>query len=140
VHNLLAAEGFPPKLFAVEDLAGGWKMVVMEFLLYSDCQWMMLEMKEHSERLRYKGKVWQALSVIHGKEFVHGDFRGPNIFVSNNGDVKLIDFDHCGRHEQGRYPREWTIGTAEKTPRRAISCERSMMFCCSIGYSMGRIH
>ena len=33
-----------------------------------------------------------------------------------------------------------TIGTAEKTPRRATSCERSTMFYCSIGYSMGRIH
>jgi serine/threonine protein kinase len=105
VHNLLAAEGFAPELFAVEDLAGGWKMVVMEFLLDSD--WTMLEMKKHSERSRYKGKLWRALSVIHGKEFVHGDVRGPNIFVSKNGDVKLIDFDYCGRHEQGRYPREW---------------------------------
>ncbi|KAI0299536.1 hypothetical protein BC826DRAFT_995116 [Russula brevipes] len=104
-HNLLAAKGFAPKLFAVEDLAGGWKMVVMEFLLDSD--WTMLEMKTHEERLRYKEKLWEALCVIHDKGLVHGDVRDPNIFVSENGDVKLIDFDQCGTHEQDKYPREW---------------------------------
>ncbi|KAI0299538.1 hypothetical protein BC826DRAFT_995127 [Russula brevipes] len=97
MHNLLAAEGFAPELFAVEDLAGGWKMVVMEFLLDSD--WTMLEMTTHEERLRYKEKLWGALCLIHGKEFAISSFQ--------NGDVKLIDFDHCGRHEKGRYPREW---------------------------------
>jgi len=75
VHNLLAAKGFAPKLFAVEDLAGGWKMVVMEFLLDSD--WTMLEMKTHEERLRYKEKLWEALCVIHDKGLVHGDVRRP---------------------------------------------------------------
>ncbi|KAI0299545.1 hypothetical protein BC826DRAFT_995186 [Russula brevipes] len=105
VHNLLAAKGFAPNLFAVEDLAGGWKMVVMEFLLEPD--WTMLEMKTHEERLRYKEKLWEALCVIHDKKLVHGDVRGPNILVSKDGDVKLIDFDYCGTHEQVRYQREW---------------------------------
>ena len=30
VHDLLAGEGFAPELLAVEDMVGGWKIVVME--------------------------------------------------------------------------------------------------------------
>jgi serine/threonine protein kinase len=120
VHNLLAAKGFAPKLFAVEDLAGGWKMVVMEFLLDSD--WTVLEMKTHEERLGYKEKLWEALCVIHDKDLVHGDVRGPNIFVSKNGDVKLIDFDHCGTHERDKYPWPW-----DHTNRPADAIEGGLM-------------
>jgi hypothetical protein len=32
VLELLASSGFAPELFAVEDLAGGWKMVIVEYL------------------------------------------------------------------------------------------------------------
>jgi serine/threonine protein kinase len=102
VHKLLASNGFAPELFAVEDLAGGWKMVVMEYL----SGWVMLGVKPHHERLKYKERLKRALSIIHDRGLVHGDVRGPNILVSKD-DVKLVDFDHCGEEGVKRYPREW---------------------------------
>ena len=102
VHKLLASNGFAPELFAVEDLAGGWKMVVMEYL----SGWTMLGEEPHQERLKYKEKVKEALRVIHEQELVHGDVRWPNILVSKDN-IKFVDFDHCGKEGVNRYPREW---------------------------------
>jgi hypothetical protein len=102
VHKLLASGGFAPELYAVEGLAGGWKMVVMEYL----SGYGMLGMIAHEERLEFKEKLQQALGVIHGRNLVHGDVRGPNILVFKD-DIKLIDFDHCGTEGVTRYPREW---------------------------------
>ena len=45
VHRLLADNGFVPKLIAVKDLVGGWKMVVMEYL----SGWEMLGEKPYEE-------------------------------------------------------------------------------------------
>ena len=53
VHRRLANRGFAPELYAVEDLAGGWKMVVMEYL----SGWEMLGKIAHKERLKYKEKL-----------------------------------------------------------------------------------
>jgi serine/threonine protein kinase len=103
VHKLLASRGFAPELFAVEDLAGGWKMVVMEYL----SGWVMLGEKARQERLEYKEKLKKALSVIHEHDFVHGDVRWPNILVSEKDDINFVDFDHCGKEGVKRYPREW---------------------------------
>ncbi|KAH9966311.1 hypothetical protein BJV74DRAFT_869417 [Russula compacta] len=102
VHNLLAGNGFAPELFAVEDLAGGWKMVVMEYL----SGWVMLGEKPLQERQKYKERLESALRVIHDHGLVHGDVRWPNILVSED-DIKFVDFDHCGEVEVVRYPREW---------------------------------
>ena len=101
-HELLASKGFAPELFAVEDLAGGWKMVVMEYL----SGWVMLEEKSHEERLKYKEKLKKALRVIHDDDLIHGDVRGPNILVYED-DINFVDFDHCGKEGVKRYPREW---------------------------------
>ena len=102
VHKLLAGNGFAPELFAVEDLAGGWKMVVMEYL----SGWVMLGEKPRRERLKYKEKLKDALRVIHDQDLVHGDVRCPNILVSED-DINFVDFDDCGKEGVKRYPREW---------------------------------
>ena len=78
-------------------------MVVMEYL----SGWVMLQVKPHEERLKYKEKLKEALGVIHGHNLVHGDVRCPNIFVSEDGNVKFIDFDHCGADGEDVYPQEW---------------------------------
>ena len=45
MHRLLADNRFAPKLIVVEDLVGGWKMVVMEYL----SGWEMLGEKPYKE-------------------------------------------------------------------------------------------
>jgi len=100
VHDLLASKGFAPELLAVEDLVGGWKMVVMEYL----SGWVMLQEKPHKERQKYKEKLEEALHIIHDRNLVHGDVRCPNILVSEDGNVKFIDFDHCGVDGKDVYP------------------------------------
>ena len=102
VHELLASNGFVPELFAVEDLVGGWKMVVMEHL----SGWVMLGKKPLQERLKYKERLESALGIIHDKGLVHGDVRCPNILISMD-DIKFVDFDHCGEEQDVRYPQEW---------------------------------
>lgn len=77
-------------------------MVVMEYL----SGWEMLERKSYDERLEYQEELRNALGIIHGADFVHGDVRSPNILVSG-AHIKLIDFDHCGKDEVMKYPREW---------------------------------
>lgn len=108
VHELLEQGGFAPKLLAIEEIPGGWMMVVMEYLR----DWVMLGSKLNDERQKYRKKLKEAVSKIHEKDFVHGDIRGANVLVRDveyepGVDVKIIDFDHCGVHKQDRYPREW---------------------------------
>jgi hypothetical protein len=120
VHKLLASSGFAPELFGVEDLAGGWKMVVMEYL--SD--WVMLEEKPHRERLKYQEKLKEALRIIHDRNFVHGDVRGPNILVSEDS-LKLVDFDNCGTEGVDRYPREWDHTQRQEDAKEGECLQRS---------------
>ena len=61
-----------PELYAVEDLAGRWKMVVMELLV-------RLDDAAHEEQQKYKEGLWMAINLIHGHSFVHGDIQSPNV-------------------------------------------------------------
>ena len=102
VHRLLADNGFVPKLIAVEDLVGGWKMVVMEYL----SGWEMLGEKPYEEQLKHKEKLKKALRIIHDQGFVHSDIQWPNILVSKD-EINFVDFDHCGKEGVQRYQQEW---------------------------------
>ena len=44
MHELLASQNLAPKLYGCQDVAGGWKMIVMEFLPREE--WVMLSSKE----------------------------------------------------------------------------------------------
>ena len=48
-----------------------------------------------------------AVKKLHEIGLVFGDLRKPNIMIATNvspPQVKLVDFDWCGKHEEGRYP------------------------------------
>lgn len=49
-------------------------------------------------------KLQNALNILHREGYVHGDFRAPNILINKNGDVRIIDFDWCGKEGEARYP------------------------------------
>ena len=50
-------------------------------------------------------KLKQIVAFFHGKGWVHGDLRRPNILKSKtNDDIMLIDFDWSGKYQEALYP------------------------------------
>jgi serine/threonine protein kinase len=107
-HEHCAVHGIAPKLHAMEELDGGWMMVVMEFL--NEETYSLLRDSHIPRHVLYPG-VKTAISLLHQSDFVHGDIRDVNIMVKREWDeneaaknVKLIDFDWAGREGIARYP------------------------------------
>ena len=44
-------------------------------------------------------QIEKALSLLHTHGYVFGDLQEPNVLYDSNGQVKLIDFDWCGRYD-----------------------------------------
>lgn len=115
VHELLASAepALAPKLYACEDLPGGWKMAVIEFLPQE--QWLTLDafLRKNPEAdivVMVMNRLEEALNNLKSRGFVHGDIRPYNILVSKSEagiDVRLIDFDYSGEANKDRYPRDW---------------------------------
>ncbi|KAG2030090.1 hypothetical protein BDR03DRAFT_879240 [Suillus americanus] len=106
VRRAMAEAGFAPKLlyYGKNDVAEGMpsygrsRMVVMEFVdgmtAYSSPQ---LPPSFHQELTR-------AIECCHEKGFVFGDLRMPNVMITKDGKVQLIDFDWAGREGEVTYP------------------------------------
>lgn len=106
VHKAMAEAGFAPKLlyYGKIDVVGGMpsygrlRMVVMEYVdgptAYSSPQ---LPPSFHQE-------LTNAIEYCHGKGFVFGDLREPNVMITKDGKVQLIDFDWAGREGEVTYP------------------------------------
>ncbi|KAH8986809.1 hypothetical protein EDB86DRAFT_2809337 [Lactarius hatsudake] len=103
-HRLLATAGLAPEIFYSPtehpDLVG-LTMVVMEFIdgkpAHQHCGSLQLP-PSISDQLK------KALEILHENNFVFGDFRYPNIMITKDGRVRLIDFDWCGVHGEDTYP------------------------------------
>ena len=138
-HEALAEEGMAPKLLyygtldgqndlrASEDkgrfehglFIGPLRMVIMEYI----------ESEKWPEDAREQVK--KAIDLLHGKGFVFGDLRQPNILFSG-GKVFLIDFDWAGKNREARYPRglstgvQWAEDELEKLERQLIKPEHDV--------------
>ncbi|KIJ57044.1 hypothetical protein M422DRAFT_23158 [Sphaerobolus stellatus SS14] len=92
-HRLLALEGLAPELryAGVEDPAapiyGKRFMIVMDFIEGHIAQ-VPLPQPEFSQ-------VQKALQLLHTHGFVFGDLRSPNILITGDSKVKIVDFDWC---------------------------------------------
>ncbi|KAH9930695.1 uncharacterized protein B0H18DRAFT_1116814 [Fomitopsis serialis] len=95
-HKVAHEGGFAPKLHHCEKVnsVGMW-VVVMDFVASGSDS---VRLSSVAESLR------NAVKTLHDKGFVFGDLREPNILVTKEGKVQLIDFDWCGRVEEARYP------------------------------------
>lgn len=101
-HRILADKGLAPQLYHCRRVLGGMYMVVMEHLF----NYKRLEDSEKGGGLPDSviSEMKCALSELHSKGFVHGDFRAVNIMISPENDhAKVIDFDWAAKEDEGRY-------------------------------------
>ena len=100
-HRACSDACVAPQLYAVKAIPGGWFMVVMEYLDPNTFEHV------YGSDTDLKAKVDQAVDVLHGRGFVHGDLRVWNMMCrKENGvwKVLLLDFDWAGRQKEVRYP------------------------------------
>ena len=111
VHRYLQERNAAPKLIAFNELAGGWKVVVME-KLHGDALSSLQTNQTGVDALT------QVVKDMHSANFVHGDLRPQNILISTNNTVAILDFDWAGRVGVAKYPVDinpacnWSPGVA----------------------------
>jgi hypothetical protein len=100
-HLECSSSGFAPALRGFERLAGGWFMVVMDYL--GDEYELLADSPVPAS---FSSEVREKIISFHQLGFVHGDIRTTNIMVQKNGEpgVMFIDFDWAGRIGTVRYP------------------------------------
>ncbi|CAE6450431.1 unnamed protein product [Rhizoctonia solani] len=116
-HRLLAEHGFAPQLLYdgtmyPDDQPGpDHNMVVMDFIQGAD-----LEALGSSPLPRSVfNDIEAAIKLLHGRDFVFGDLREPNVMVLQDlmgratGKAMLVDFDWCGKHLEGKYPQQMNM-------------------------------
>ncbi|CAE6494428.1 unnamed protein product [Rhizoctonia solani] len=110
-HRLLAREGLAPELLYdgtmhLENQPGPeHSMIVMEYLSGID----LGRSADHPLPSSVSADIKRALSLLHDQELVFADLRRPNVMLVKDATgkvagAKLVDFDWCGKHLEGRYP------------------------------------
>lgn len=107
-HNILAAKGLAPKLLYhgmpsfEHDVPsyGKYQMVVMEYI---EGRTFFIA-KDTVDREDIKNQIREALELLHDNDLVFGDLRPPNVMITNENKVKLVDFNWAGEDGQARYP------------------------------------
>jgi serine/threonine protein kinase len=110
-HRILAKANLAPELLyfgkiGVQDgdpSYGHLRMVVMQYIYGIKLD--ELQRHWHEEfPATLKAQIQLALKHLHDNGFVFGDLRAPNIMITENGEIKLIDFDWAGVHGKSQYP------------------------------------
>lgn len=60
---------------------------------------------------RIMANVCDALMVLHANDIIHRDIKPENIMITNNGDVKLIDFNASKERREGGEKDTRMLGT-----------------------------
>jgi serine/threonine protein kinase len=118
-HLECTSLGFAPALRGFETLAGGWSMVVMDYL---GDEYELLA--NSPVQASFLPEVREKVISLHQLGYVHGDIRTTNIMVKKSGEpgVMFIDFDWAGIIGTVRYPMN--VNTEEiKRPDGAIDGE-----------------
>ena len=94
-HHFCHSVGIAPKLFAVNPLAGGWKIIAMEYLLPEQFVTVheALSPPDTTKSNRLLELAKNSVSLLHNAGYVHGDVCTSNLMISNGGDkIMVIDF------------------------------------------------
>ena len=105
-HRLLASKSLAPQLWYHGKVGiqegdpsyGHLRMVVMEYIDGETLD----RVKEIPQMI--KEEIRRALDILHNEGHVFGDLRRPNVMITKNKEVKLIDFDWAGVHMKSQYP------------------------------------
>ena len=100
-HAACFAQGFAPELISCERIAGGWYVVVMEWL--EEYKTLSSLKNDSAVSSSVLAELRRAVETMHGEGFVHGDLRSPNVLVGPGGKVKIIDYDWAGRDGEAVY-------------------------------------
>ncbi|KAJ7688097.1 hypothetical protein B0H14DRAFT_3670718, partial [Mycena olivaceomarginata] len=86
-HRILAAKGLAPILHFSEfkPLVGMWILSVRDSVDTGDDPRVLNGAQA--------GSLTLAIETLHGKDIVFGDLRPPNVIITNDRSVQLIDFD-----------------------------------------------
>ncbi|KAG0702543.1 hypothetical protein DFH29DRAFT_875082 [Suillus ampliporus] len=106
VHKVMAEAGFAPKLLYYGPINitshmpsyGTLRMVVMEYV-DGTTAYSSSKLPEN-----YHHDLTKAINYCHAQGFVFGDLRKPNVMITKDDKVQLIDFDWAGREGEVRYP------------------------------------
>ncbi|XP_065842688.1 uncharacterized protein [Oscarella lobularis] len=99
-------EGCAPKVFAMNNTRL-YTMVVMEKVEGVTLNKFLEEKEQHhpDHVAKVCSNVEKALEYLHKKGFAHGDFREWNILITDDGLVKIVDFDWvCEESVDAVYP------------------------------------
>jgi serine/threonine protein kinase len=126
-HRLLASHDLAPLLHysSLDDSnskrLGALGMVVMDYVGESNAY--QLYPNGRLPNAIYEG-VEQAIRILHDASIVFGDLRLPNIVITKEHKLMLVDFDWCGIDGIDRYPPSLNdssaIGWAEGVARNGV--------------------
>ena len=102
-HSLLAAKDLAPRLLSCDrSVSSNFVMVVMD---YVDGEQLF-----HKYPLETPHKILEevldALGTLRKNDLVFGDLRSPNILITGQHHVQLVDFNWCGKAGEGKYPAD----------------------------------
>jgi serine/threonine protein kinase len=108
-HRILAKENLAPQLLYIGTIGvrdgdpsyGHLRMVVMEYI---EGTTLDKARKLGQVPLSLGDQIKVALEHLHNNGFVFGDLRPPNVMITKNKELKLIDFDWAGEHMKTQYP------------------------------------
>ncbi|KAG9312767.1 hypothetical protein JVU11DRAFT_7204 [Chiua virens] len=109
VHREMASAGYAPKILyygpinVTPDMPtyGDLRMVVMEYVNGWTLGNAFAQAKVPGS---FESDIRHAFKHLHDSGYVCGDLRSPNIMITTEGKLRLIDFDWAGKTGEVRYP------------------------------------
>jgi len=82
------------RIMNLDALPDGRPFIIMEHLEGLDLRERMVRgpLLEPDEAHRFVAQILSALEAAHGAGFIHRDLKPDNIFITNEGEVRLLDF------------------------------------------------
>lgn len=119
-HELLANKEFASRLLHYDgETFQDFTMVIME---YAD-EKQLIQKYSDSIPAEILTKINKALDILHCQDLVFGDLRLLNILVTEDGEIRLMDFNWCEKKGQATYPQDINLLDARgRCFRRVSTC------------------